>query len=364
MKDLYELLNEIKIDETDFEEMSVDEVEIARVKRSLKKKIKGNKSKKKSIVAAGLLIACTAVLGSTITTYAEDIPIVRDIFKVMNNRVYNSYKENANEVNITKTYKDTSVTINDAVFNGSTITLTYTIKTNKDLGDEIFLNNYHVIKEYDKSGYTAGSKFIRVDDFTYVGQENITLFNFNEEADKPINLAVKIDGIQELIDEENFINGKWDFNFVLEPVASNRVMVNKQASAEGVAIEIKSIDINPMSMFLVFSESYEENCRWDKTDIELEVKDDLGNTYEIQQHGGTGNGKAMDWSATLEQLQVGSSQLIITPKVTLVDLGDAKLQEVEYKDNISGKSSTTNTETFEALDVKEVILESIIVDIR
>lgn len=364
MKDLYELLNEIKIDEEDFEEMPVNEVEIARVKKNLKKSIKGKKAKKKSIVAAGLLIACTAVLGSTITTYAEDIPIVRDIFKALNNKVYNSYKENASEVNITKRHKETSVTINDAVFNGSTITLTYTIKTNKDLGEEIFLNNYHVIKEYDKSGYTASSKFIKADDFTYVGQENITLFNFNEGANKPINLAVKINGIQELMDEENFINGKWDFNLVLDPVASNRVMVNKQVSDEGLSIAIKSIDINPMSMFLVFLESYEENCIWDKADIELEVKDDLGNTYELQQHGGTGKGKAVDWGVTLEQLKDEASKLIITPKVTLVNLSEPKFMEVEYKDNTNGETGKANTETFEALEVKEVILDSIVVDIR
>lgn len=364
MKDLYELLNEIKIDEKDFVEIPVNEIEKARVKRNLKRSIKHRKDSRKTIAVAILAIACTAVLGSTITTYAEEIPIVRDIFAALNNKVYNSYKETANDVNITKTYKDTSVTINDAVFNGSTITLTYTIKTNKDLGDEIFLNNYHVIKEYDKSGYTAGSKFIKVDDFTYVGQENIALFNFNEEVDKPINLAVKIGGIQELVDEENYINGKWDFNLVLKPVASNKVEVNKQVSYEEVTIGIKSIDINPMSVFLVFSESYEKSSKWDKSDIQLEVKDDLGNTYEIQQHGGTGKEKTMEWSATIEKLKDGASQLIITPKVTLVDLGDAKLQEVEYKNNITGETGKANTETFEAKEVKEVILDNIVVDIK
>ncbi|MEG2936139.1 MAG: DUF4179 domain-containing protein [Clostridium sp.] len=103
------------------------------------KSIANKKSKRRAIAVAALATACTAVLGGTITTYAEDIPIVRDIFKALNNKVYNGYKENANEVNITKTYKGTSVTINDAVFNGSTITLTYTIKANKDLGEEIFM---------------------------------------------------------------------------------------------------------------------------------------------------------------------------------------------------------------------------------
>ena len=48
MKDIYELLNDIDIDENEFEEMKVSEIEKARIKKRLKKSIheKSNTYKK------------------------------------------------------------------------------------------------------------------------------------------------------------------------------------------------------------------------------------------------------------------------------------------------------------------------------
>ena len=48
MKDIYELLNDIDIDENEFEEMKVSEIEKVRIKKKLKKSIhkKDNRYKK------------------------------------------------------------------------------------------------------------------------------------------------------------------------------------------------------------------------------------------------------------------------------------------------------------------------------
>ena len=48
MKDIYELLNDIDIDENEFEEMKVSEIEKVRIKKRLKKSIhkKDNRYKK------------------------------------------------------------------------------------------------------------------------------------------------------------------------------------------------------------------------------------------------------------------------------------------------------------------------------
>ncbi|MDO7487713.1 hypothetical protein Q5O89_21650 [Peribacillus frigoritolerans] len=43
MKDIYELLNDIDIDETEFKEMEVTELEKAKVKRTLKKSLSTKK---------------------------------------------------------------------------------------------------------------------------------------------------------------------------------------------------------------------------------------------------------------------------------------------------------------------------------
>ncbi|MEG2936138.1 MAG: hypothetical protein RR844_06570 [Clostridium sp.] len=72
----------------------------------------------------------------------------------------------------------------------------------------------------------------------------------------------------------------------------------------------------------------------------------------------------MNWGATIEKLREGATQLIITTKVTLVDLDEAKLQSVEYKDGITGETATAKTEAHEAIEVKKIIMDKIIVDLR
>ena len=63
MKDIYELLNDIDIDENEFEEMEVSEFEKAKVKKALKKSLnekKKRKSWKINIVASAIIIGLSA----------------------------------------------------------------------------------------------------------------------------------------------------------------------------------------------------------------------------------------------------------------------------------------------------------------
>ena len=141
MKDIYELLNDVDIDESEIDTMDVSEFEKEKVKKHLRKLLKKNKGwKKKGLIAAAL---CCAVIGSIGAVgiknpaYAAEIPIVGDIFRFLDNGrtgVYDKYKENANEINVTKESNGVAITIKDAIFDGKTITYTYEIKSDKDLG--------------------------------------------------------------------------------------------------------------------------------------------------------------------------------------------------------------------------------------
>ena len=142
MKDIYELLNDVDIDENEMEIMEVSEFEKEKVKKSLRKSIKKNNGwKKKSLIAAALccaMIGSVGAVGITNPAYAAEIPIVGDIFRFLDNGrtgVYDKYKENANEINVTKESNGVAITIKDAIFDGKTVSYTYEIKSDKDLGE-------------------------------------------------------------------------------------------------------------------------------------------------------------------------------------------------------------------------------------
>ena len=181
MKDIYELLNDVEIDENEMDIIDVSEFEKENVKKHLRKSLKKNKGwKKKSLIAAALccvVIGSVGAVGITNPAYAAEIPVVGDIFRLLDNGrtgVYDKYKENANEINVTKESNGVAITIKDAIFDGKTISYTYEIKSDKDLGEMPRAADLLAfsIKEY-KGGTNTDFDIKKVADNTYIGQDNI-----------------------------------------------------------------------------------------------------------------------------------------------------------------------------------------------
>ena len=84
MKDIYELLNDIDMDENEFEEMEVSEIEKARIKKSLKKSIhRKNNRYKKAIRIASCGVLCLGILSTTFSSYANEAYLVQVISKTI-----------------------------------------------------------------------------------------------------------------------------------------------------------------------------------------------------------------------------------------------------------------------------------------
>src|SRR4051812_37553849 len=153
MKDIYEFFNDIAIDENECEEMEVSEIEKTRVKKALKKTIHEKKkwrNVKKNVVAASIIVCISATtFGLTFPAYAKNIPVIDDIFRFFDHDgsgliysgkenisgndgtqkketgLYYEYKKFSNEINMTKESNGIKFTVNDAIFDGKTVTLTY-----------------------------------------------------------------------------------------------------------------------------------------------------------------------------------------------------------------------------------------------
>ena len=367
MKDIYEMINEIEIDESEFIEMEVDEVEVKRVKNSLRKNIKkSNKSRGKWIATASIASTVIITLGISFPTYAKQIPIIGNIFEALEDSIYKNYKENANEINVTKESNGISITVNDAIFDGTNITLTYTIESDKDLGETIRLWDWFKIKGYEHSGNTTSSSFIKIADNTYIGQENINIFDLAQNPRENIEFTLDIKGIINN-DDMSEIKGKWKFDISLEAIKGETVVVNKSVENEGVTATIDRLTLNPMSTFIAFSQGVSKDVRqkYDGIMMELEVKDDLGNIYLSDAHGSTGDTDFNLYSSiTIEKVKEGASHLIITPKVILKDLGEVRYVEQESKDGKTGETHMGLAETRDCEGFKEIILGDIVVDLN
>lgn len=68
---------------------------------------------------------------------------------------------------------------------------------------------------------------------------------------------------------------------------SKEKTISGSSEKEGVKVNMEKVAVSPISFILYYNQEVSKNTRkeWDAVDVELEVKDDLGNHYS-----GEGNG--------------------------------------------------------------------------
>ena len=154
MKDIYELLTEVEIDEKEFIEVEVNKDECFKVKKALQIAIQQKEKKKRwwkkaaiAAIVSGISVTMVGMFSFICrkhSNYWRYFPFF--FFFDNNNEIsnqppnqkggkYEHYKEYSNALNLVQEDNGIKFTVNDAIFDGKIVTLTYTIESAKDLGD-------------------------------------------------------------------------------------------------------------------------------------------------------------------------------------------------------------------------------------
>lgn len=367
MKDIYELLNDIDIDEKELEEIEASEIEKEKVKRNVKQSMrtkKKMKSWKKGVAAASILVGVSvAMLGIGFPTYAGGLPIVGDIFRFLDNGrtgLYENYKEFSTELNMTRESNGVKVTINDAVFDGRTITITYSIESDKDLGEKPNIFGYPQVMGFNGGG--GSSQVTKVGEKKYVGM--ITMSGNSSKRLDVANVWWNMEEI-ELDYKGNSIKGNWNFALSLKAMESKEVKVNGVSENELIKVNIDKMEVTPMSFIVFFNQEESKVLRsiWDSADVELEIKDDLGNKYAGEGNGGTSTvaePHKSSWSAIFQKLNKNATKLIVTPHVNLRVHTPENFGGVEFINGIEKKIEVPNKEAKK----KDIVLDNIVIDLK
>ncbi|RXZ83809.1 DUF4179 domain-containing protein [Paenibacillaceae bacterium] len=322
MKDIYELLNDVNMGDNEYEEMKVSELERARVKKAVKESLHRKKRSWRRGISAAVIVAglSTAMLGAAFPSYASSIPIIGDIFRFLDlgTGIYQDYKEYSSTIDMSQESNGIKVTINDAIFDGETVSLTYTLESNKDLGDNPFIHGFLDIK--GSEGGAGSDKITKVDKNHYVGLITGTGFNHKEKDKVELNWNLESITIK---DSNEKITGNWNFSLALTATESYTQLISRRAEHDGVAVNIDKISVTPMSFIVYYDQVVSEKIRnrWGGVDVSFEIKDDIGNRYAGKDNGGFGDseGYKMHGSNTFEKLDQKAKKLIITPHLSLYE---------------------------------------------
>jgi len=326
LKNIYELLNDVDVDEKEFEEMEVTELYKAKIKRNVMESIKQKKKItgwKRNMAVAVILVGCSVTtLALTSPAYAYRIPVIGDIFRFLDHGstggLYDEYKDYSSVINTTEVSNGIAVTLTDAIYDGETVSVAYSLESGQDLGDTPYLSGLLDMKGAD--GGAGSNQISKVDENHYVGL--MTFTDSGHKRQETINIIWNLESITNR-DSKEKITGNWKFAVTLKAAESRTQLIDRYAEQEGIQVHIEKISFTPMSFIVYYGQAATEKVKnnWDGVDVDIEVKDDLGNLYSGRGNGGAGEqgGYKMNWSKTFEKLDKNATKLIVTPQIRLYD---------------------------------------------
>ncbi|MFJ7667527.1 DUF4179 domain-containing protein [Lysinibacillus sp. NPDC097195] len=320
MKDIYKHFNNLEIDIEEFEEIEVSAFDKAKVKKELLKNIHvGKQSKRKNLVTVASLafvLMASTLFSLSFTANAEEIPLLGSIFKYFNsNGLAEDYTEIASPINGIADSNGIKVEVNDAIYDGEKLIVTYTIDTNKYMGETLHIKGIPLID----NGGDGTHEVSRIAHNKYIGKA----ITFGKETFSSIDVDWKLDYIlSDLTTDRQRITGDWQFSFHLDK--ANVLVQNIQQHDEqnSISINIENITFTPTSFLINYEQAVTNEILndWDMANVDIVVTDNLGHQYESNYgYGASNDDFHMSWSKTFQALHPDASRLIITPKATLAD---------------------------------------------
>ncbi len=173
-----------------------------------------------SIAAAISLISITGI-GMVSPAFAENIPILNSIIQTLNDRLgsHGNYSKYSQLINKSVTSNGVTLTINEAMADGSKLIIGYTVKSNKKIEglESSSLSRFLKINGKYIDGSTGSASGNYINSCTYVGTEEIHTDLFKNSSNFNVDLN---------IDELSNIRGKWNFEFSIskdELVKNSRI---------------------------------------------------------------------------------------------------------------------------------------------
>lgn len=211
--------------------------------------------------ASGICAACivgTIILGVTMPTYAQNIPVLGKIFERFDSMTYENYDKYASDLNITKESNGYRVTINKIVYDTLDLEVFYTIQSDKPLEDGLDLLDIKLEINNNFISYGFGGRGEKVDDFTYVGVKNYSIASEKfvpEELKKNIlggdikipnnfDLNINISSLGN-ITENVKVEGNWNFNI---PISDELVKENIKEQNLNIDLgdELNGVELNKL----------------------------------------------------------------------------------------------------------------------
>lgn len=229
-----------------------------------------------------------------------------------------------------------SVMIEDAVYDGTTITVSYALETDIDLGARPIMSNLFDIEESKRLAMTGHHPLQKTSDTTYVEVAKI-IPEFKNDAPNEVVVTWEPQGFINRETKKEY-KGDWQFEFKLAKLESKVQLVNKSITQDGVTVLIKSLETTDMSTVIHYEQFVEADIlkKWPYVTAQFNtIQDDLGNTYIVDGNGSrsTDNGLSYQSSGAIKSIDPNAKSLKFVPTIYF-SLGSGKGVETKEMEPI------------------------------
>ncbi|MDN7242798.1 DUF4179 domain-containing protein [Planococcus sp. N028] len=281
---------------------------------------KANKRRRKWLypaAAATLLFAGisagTLTVSPALANYMAQLPVIGNVFTIFAEKEegLEQYERFSEKVGLSQTSGGATISIDQAVYDGTNVTFTYTITSDKKLDSSARITGFPVLLEAE--GTNAGMEWDAVEG----GIAGIvSMPHLNEEAAQ-VNVLWEPGSI---VTEQGEIIGDWKFEFAVSQLTKEPFVLDEKVAESGVTVHFTEVTVTDIAVNIAYQQLVEPSLLENSGAVEVEViaKDNLGTVYEVPYNGGSTEAGArtredIKWTATMRGLNPQATSLTFYP---------------------------------------------------
>ncbi|WP_399629406.1 DUF4179 domain-containing protein [Sporosarcina sp. SG10008] len=272
------------------------------------------------------LLAAAMILGLSTTSVAFAFPSIAAQIPFMDNvisffydgeRDYKNFETFSTDIGLAQTSNGTTVMIDNAVYDGTNVTILYAIETEQEVEQEIEIRAMNWFDVVGASGKGGSEKITKISDNRYVGLASFTPDFEDEKYPETIEITWNPEAFKSLSNDLE-VEGDWSFAFSLNRLEGDIELLNETVQNENMNFTLQSIEFTDVSTVISYEQvvSGELLKEWQSVTPVFYVTDDLGNVYMNGTSGGgtsLDNGRTFKGTSDFGTIKEGASKLIIRP---------------------------------------------------
>lgn len=269
-------------------------------------------------VAASLLVigvsAATLASSPALANYMAQLPVVGNVFAIFAEEEEGllEYERFSEDVGLSQTSNGITITIEQAVYDGTKVTFTYTVASEGKIDASARLTGMPQLLEAEGPNSsmeweTVGNGIVGIAEITHL-----------DESARQVNVRWEPESLNA---ESGDIKGDWKFEFaVAQLINTDAIDLDETVSNSGVAVHFSKVTFTDISVNIAYQQLVDPSVleHWEAVEAELLAQDNLGNVYPVPYNGGSTPGGArtqedFEWTATVRGLSPTAETLTFYP---------------------------------------------------